>query len=785
MMKKLLRAMMPVLVLFISSNVASSMMEEVVVTAQKRSESLQDVPIAVNALTGDNLDDMGVLGSDDLTKIFPNLSMKATTSINSGFSIRGVGTNNFHITAQQAVGTYADEVSLASPFTSQFGLFDMERVEILRGPQNTLFGRNTTGGAVNFISRKPSPGEELNGYARVVAGNEGKLDGEFAVSFPISDNVAARLALQSVNRDGVFNNVITGKDIGDIERQSGRFQIAWEPTNSTEVLLNFHVGYNRSDRGPRKSVGYWQAGSPNIGTPGARGAPDCPVLSSISSKRFESANGCVTAINGLVFDPSTPDDWNDVRDVAPLTADVDFEGGFVKVIHDFDTLSLTSITSWDTIDVQFVENSSGTGVTHFYPGQEGDFEIFSQELRLTSLGDEDFRWIGGLYYSTEDDQLATIIRNGSDRTPPFTVVPSVAIDQDVEIFSAYGQVEYDFNDVLTLTAGLRFTRDEKDGVSISRVLAGTTTGFVGAPMAASDYVYNLAFLEAATAGGVGRCPPPVGGLPCILSFEVEQELEEWGGKVGLDWKVGESTLIYTSYSRGFKSGAFDTRALAAFFGNADKPVGPEFLDAYEVGVKTTLLQDSMDVSAAFFYYEWEDLQAFATDARGAPAFLNVPETELKGIEVEVKWSPADGWYLQGGIGWIDSEITDDGGLNSVKEGAPVSNSPEWTMSGLIRRELELDGGLLSFQTSFSYEDETNSSNADLLLQRIDSTFFINARASYLFGDAEQYEVAVWGENLTEEKTCAQLGDEGNLTNSITCLLNPGMAFYGVSLEYQF
>jgi len=758
-------------------------LEEVVVTAQKRAESLQDVPIAINALTGDMLDEFGVTDSDDLTNLYPNLSLKTYTSINSGFSIRGVGTNNFHVNAQPAVGTYADEVSLPSPFTSQFGLFDMERVEVLRGPQNTLFGRNTTGGAVNFISHKPDPDEGLNGYIRTIIGNEGKEDVEFAIGIPISDTFAGRLAVNTVNRDDVFHDVVDDENLGRIERHSGRFQLRWFASENTDVLFNLHAGYNRSDRTPRKAIGFWEAGSPNI-----LGAIDCPILRSGNPERFEKINNCVTVNNAgpaNAFNPSTPGDWNDVKDVANTASDVDFEGVFVKVEHQFENMALTSITSYDTVEVLFQSNISATGTTHFFPLQEAEYDVFNQELRLASTNESAFRWIGGLYYSNEEDILGTNIRTGFFGQPPFTTVPSVVVDQEVDIFSAYGQFEFDLTNTLTLTTGLRFTKDEKSGTSTARVLAGTDTGRVGAPVASPEKLYTIDFIESVTNAGAGLCPPPVGGLPCILSFDVEQVLEEWGGKIGLDWKFNDFSLGYISYSRGFKSGSFDTRALAAFAGTADKAVDPEFLDAFEIGVKTTLLDNTLELNAALFYYEWQDLQTFATDTNGAPAFLNIPETELIGAEIEIKWAPGKGWFVQGGIGWTDSEIIDSGGLVSAKEGAPVSNTPEFTLSGMIRKEFQLENGLLSLQTTFSYADETNSSNNDSPFQRIDSTFFVNARVSYQFGEEDQYEVALWGENLGEEKTCGQVGDEGNLSNAVTCLLNPGMAFYGVQAEYRF
>ena len=622
---------------------------------------------------------------------------------------------------------------------------------------------------------------------RAKLGNEGRSDAELGVGFSLSDTVAMRVAGQTVNRDGVFFDLVDNEETGKIKRSSGRLQLLWEASEATEVLFNLHAAYNRSDRGPRKVLGFWEAGSPNIGTPGNRGAPDCSLLTSSSTDRFEGPNNCVSAVGGTVINPSTSD-WNTVYDAANTIAEVDFEGAFIKVDHDFGAITLASISSYDTTQVRFLENTSSVGVAGFFPGQDAEYKVFSQELRLASNSDSNFLWIAGTYYSKEDDILATVIRNGADETPPFTVVPSVSVDQTVEIFSLYGQVEFDLSNALTLTAGLRYTDDSKEGTSTARVIAGTDTGRVGAPRASDDFFFDLAFVENVTADpSTGQCPPPVGGLPCVLGpTPVSQDLQEVGGKIGIDYRFNDDVLAYTSYSRGFKSGAFDTRALAAFAGNADRPVGPEFLDAYEIGVKSTLLDGVLELNASLFYYEWEDLQIFGVDPDGGVAFLNVPKTELSGAEIDIKWAPGAGWYIQGGVGFLDTEITDTGTLNNVVLGASLDNSPELSASGVVVKEFELNSGLFSLQVDFSYTDDAVDGLTNNPIQQHESTLFWNARASYAFGNERQYEAAIWGENLGEEKQCkggARLN--GTLSNNVGCNINPGIAFYGVSFQVDF
>ena len=772
-------------------------LEEVVVTAQKRAESMQDVPIAMNAVTGDQLDALGIQDTDDVIKMFPNLSLQASHPMNTGVTIRGVGTANWHITAAQSVGQYMDEVSLFSPYTSQLSLFDMERVEVMRGPQNTLFGRNTTGGAVNYISRKPTLDGESDGYILTNIGNEGRIDVEGAVSLPLGENVAVRIAGQTVNRDGIWDNLFNGEKMGELERQSARINLLFAPSEATEVLVNGHYGRNRSGRTPYLGIGFWDPNGSSVSN-GAivdnLGAPtiDCASVLNGGSGQFDRPSNCVTLnpFTGGQAVVAGAGDWHKTYDAAPDVAEVDFAGAFVRISHEFSGVSLVSLTSYDELTSEYNETlsniPSGFG---FMPGQSGDSKVFSQELRLASTTDGSFRWIAGGYYSKDNSDLATIIYRTDNAGAPFGIVPSIAIDQEAEILSAYGQVEFDASDKLTFTLGLRYTDDSKEGTSVARVAAKTDTGSPGGtPLGLSTYLDLDGFnaITTAAADGSRPCPPPVGGLPCRTDIPVEQDLKEWGGKISADYRINDDTLIYASYSRGFKSGAFDTRALAAFVGTADQPTDPEFLDAFEVGFKSTLADGNLDLNGAAFFYLWEDRQAFDVDELGRVAFLNVPESELAGFELEAKWAPTETLYVQLGLGYLDTEITDGGTLVTVTEGAPLPVSPEWSFSGLIIKSFVVGDNTLSLQTDFAWRDRYISNTSGQKRYEVEESFQINARATYTFGEADQYEVALWAENITEEKICGIIGDNGTLNYQMQCgNPNAGMAFYGVNARISF
>lgn len=769
------------------SAASAAQLEEVIVTAQKRSESAQDVPIAINALAGDRLDALQIQDTDDLTKVMTNVSLQSKSSINSGLTIRGVGTGNWHITAQQAVGQYMDEVSLFSPYTSQLSLFDMERVEVLRGPQNTLFGRNTTGGAVNYISQKPNLDGEVEGYVLSNIGNEGKFDVEGAVSIPLGDKAAIRIAGQSIERDGLWDNLWDGSEMGDIDRKSGRAQILFAPSDDTEILANVHVGYNRSGVVPLLSVGFWDPNGYNIDANGRvinpNAAPDCPSVLGGKSGQFDSPSNCLALAPpwisgpGGTINPSTGD-WHKAYSASPDKGDVDFEGTFLKIRHDFESVSFTSITSYDELTVEYNQDNGGNIYGQsFKPGQSGEQKVFGQELRLTSLTDGPLQWIAGIYYSDEEADLATIIYRTDPGGAPFGIVPSVAISQDVEIWSAYGKVDFDVTEAFTVSVGLRYTQDEKEGDSVARVFAKTDTGalpaFGGVPEPINSY-WSLDHIN---------------GLPNSLvnvTTPVEQNLDEWAGDIRFSYHVSDDMMLYASYAHGFKSGAFDTRALAALSSppTADQPTEPEFLDAYEIGFKSTLQDGMLELNGAVYYYEWEDMQAFGTSANGSPGFINLPETELQGFELEFKWAPSDSLYVQGGVGYTDSELVDVG-IQDAVEGAPMQGAPEWSVTGLITKTFQIGENELALQADAKWQDEYYGNLDGERRAMTEAVTLLNARVSYIFGDMDQYEVAAWAENITEEQYCLQIEDQGALNYMQQCLPNAGMAFYGVNLRANF
>ena len=775
--------------------VVQAAIEEVIVTAQKRSQSVQDVPIAINTLAGDMMDALGVSDTDDIETLYPNLSTKETSSYNSGFAIRGVGTNNYHISGQQSVGTIIDEVAAVSPFISTIGVFDMERVEVLRGPQNTLYGRNTTGGAVNFHTRQASTADEFNGRFSIGAGNYGAVNFEGAIGFNLSDTVAARIAVMDDSFDGAFKNIVTGNDFGQKDKSGARLNLVWDASDKTAVTLILATGEAEGDGDLRR----------NVGNLSSDGATPCPAFLEGETANIGGRTNCWSKLTAkqvagneyltdqlaagnsdfIIANPNTVTNTSDPYLVNYSSKwgktyvnekedfyKAEFDGVRIKLSHDFENMQLFWVSSYDTT---YVKGGLPNDLSGFAAFQEGDWEVFQHELRLVSDSDGAFRWMGGFYYSDQESEEDTwVFRSDSGVAGGNGISPGIFIDSEYDAWSVYTQVDYDLSDEWSLTAGIRYTDDK---------LEGDTRKFVCIPgqhngaTVDGTSTYNRGYREA-------NCIDISAGL---VDPNPTQELSEVGWKVGLNWNPNETTLVYASVSEGFKGGAYDNRALD----NGSSPIGPEFLTAYELGVKTDLLDSTVQINASIYFYEWEDLQLFVVDDTGGPAQVNVPQTELKGLEVEVKWSPTDELYVQAGIGLSDNEIKDVAGLPlnlGIREGFEITNAPDSSATMLVVNTIPVGASEIILQASYHYSSEyffvLNNSDSRA---KADSVSKLNARIAYNFGEQRQHSIALFANNLTQERGCVTLiaGLPGGQNWGCSTDSDGGETLWGISVKTDF
>lgn len=743
-------------------------LQEVVVTAQLREQSSQDVPISMQAFDGDALRNLGVHDSQDVMALLPNASVTPQGGSKYTYVLRGVGSNNYHLNDVGAVGIYLDDVGLNSPFQTGFSTFDLERVEVMRGPQNTLFGRNTTGGAVNYISRKPEVGAGFNGYLDADYGRYSQADIEGGLGFALGDSTAVRLSAVSNTRDGVFHDLVTGKATGNTDRQAGRAQLLWTPLDSLNVLFNVHGGRSHSQPSPVKSVGMQDPDDVMASCPVppdqllALNNPDC--------------------VDSLGFNHQYTS-WEDVYGGTTPHEDVNAVGGSVDMTWQVGGVRLTSLTAHDNMRVRYNEDTDGSPTLGMQFNQQGRYDQWSQELRAQSADDQAWRWIAGVFYFNEDADYATVVRRIPDPFAPsgpdmFNIVPNTIVSQKDEVYSGYAQTDYDLLDSLTATVGLRYTDESKTGSNAASVRCAGPVG--GPPFCPS--VPDNQFIGF-----------DVTSLPALNELPVESldaDFHEWGARFALDWKLTDDAMLYASASRGFKSGGFSIAALQALQGLAAQPVESEILWAYETGLKSMWLEHRLQLNASVFYYHWTNLQSFQAlfdpDAGTAvPQLVNIPTAAARGGEIEMQWLPGAGWVLGGGIGLLHTEIRDAGAVLGVTNGNKLPNSPAVTFDGVISKDFALGPGTLRLQVDGRYKDDVtyDLGNARNLSQA--GYWMLGARSSYRFGEHGRYEVGVWGENLTGSKYCEAMYSLEGLVNSLGCQANLSKPTYGASVVLHF
>lgn len=786
----------------------SPLLEEVIVTAQKRAENVQDVPISMQAFTADELQDARVGELTDIARMAPNLNVVVQNAMSQHIVIRGVGTNEFFGNAPSSVGLYMDEVTMNSSYMSTLGLFDMERIEVLRGPQNSLFGRNTTGGAVNYITHQPKVGGETEGYALLTYGRHNLAEVEGGVTLPMGNQAAARIAGIYHSRDGIWNNLDSGdRHYGDQERYSLRATFAWEPSEGTRFTFSAHHARDDSEAQPQKVAGAL------INSPPLRINDIAPATRNIDWTNGSGAAGLVN-IEGI--DHHT-NGWNDVYTGGSQRADLWVDGGYLKIQHDFGSVSFTSISSYDRTHAWYEEDNTANGnrtvnTDVLIIDMDQEYKQLTQELRLASDdGEARFRWIAGLYYLKEDALLAQNIRFGSNGfpgahpsavgiTPPslFDIIPnpyqntvSFSIsDLEDQSISAYGHTDYEFTDRLTLTVGLRYTRDDKANPSY---YAGAfdKTGRSPATYYDRELVERLA-------AGLPACLPKTN--PAYIPFtrcantnrsRPDLETDQVGGKIGLQYHVTDDFMLYGGYSRGFKSGKFDMEFLhtddTPF---PQRPLDPEILNTFEVGFKSTFAQAFL-LNAAVFYNIWKDQQVFNVGVNG-PEFFNLPESKIYGAEAEFEWVPSRDWLIRGSLGYLHTEITDVTGIDfdlrqgDFQKGHELPLAPELTGNAGVERTFAFATSSLVLRVDYRYQSSSKVKySPQVPIDEYESRAEVNARASFIYGENDRYEIAAFGNNLTDEKYCVEIQDLRGVSGSFYCVPNDGLAQYGLQARLRF
>jgi iron complex outermembrane receptor protein len=684
--------------------------EEVIVTAQRRTQNVIDVGIAVAALSGQALSDRRIQELSDLDGELPNVAVKdQIPGAIPVISIRGVGLDDFSSTNNPAAGVYVDDVFLSSLALMSSNFFDLQRVEVLKGPQGTLYGRNSTAGAINILSAAPQNYFE----SRVSAGygNYQRFEGDAMLNLPLGSNAAFRIAAHTIQQnEGFWTSRLVG-NIGRVNIWEGRAQLAWD--FNPDWRLNFKVEGERS----RSEMGQGQFfGTVNYAT----GTPPNFTCNPILAGHIDNTQ--CTDVFGYTNTSTNPfvGDWEHPHP----QYDIDELGETLHLTGNLGFATLTSITGYVDFSRNFYIDSDATPLREFEFNQRDKIHQFSQELRLT--GDTGtLNWILGAFYSHDNVKVNT----PGYLDDLFGTEVLITADQTTSSGAAFANGEWKLTDRLSLVTGVRYTTESKD-------YAGGTLD--KNPFGASFLINPF-------------CPGPA--LPCQLSYvDTRIDAHFWSWRVGLNWHPDDDTLLYASASRGQKSGGFFSGITLA---NAQlAPYRPEQLTAYEIGVKYRLPAARLHAEAAAFYYDYSDLQTFIRVDLGpisVQALGNVPSAHVEGIDASLDWNITHALTLQAGLGLLSTEL---GAFTTVAgpvpKGHDLPNAPGVSFEGRAIYEWSLGSNMfLRAQAGAEYaEGSFKDALNDPVIASQDHWVY-DARLA-LGSEDGNWELALWGQNLTNE-----------------------------------
>lgn len=640
----------------VSAQAQQSVIEEVTVTAQKREQNMQDVSVAVSAFSGDAIDRMGFEEGLDITQQVPNMSFFAIfgEASSPSVSLRGISLVNFSDSWESPVSIYVDDVYRGNPAGSAIQLFDLERVEVLRGPQGTIYGRNTTGGLVHYVSRKPTETFEAKFSASV--GNYGETIAQGAVSGPLVDGVRGRLAVKRTKNDGWQTNPVDGRKLNETDSLGYRGQLEFDVGRTGMFLLNVH-----GSEADQASVGFSHMGYLD---------PD-DLSQTCSVKRIQNGE-CSSNTFGFTGAEAVNGQY-DPEHVATgasegLNTTIDTFGVSGRYTMDLsDDITLTSVTAYEELDKFLQDDGDGTEVVWFDEQYAVDAEQYTQELRLNGSG-LDSNWVTGLYLYKDDRGLITQTPTTADAGVFGGYFHEEYVSLKSESWALFGQYEYDLTPQLTGIFGARYTEEERDFSQRSPV---------------SFYT------------------PRVEGTGDLSESALT-------GRIGLDWRPREGTLVYANISTGFKSGGFSGSYNASEAALA--PVNSEDAINYEVGLKTAWADGRFRLNASAYRYDIEDYQAqvFLTVETGS-VITNAGDVTGVGAELEFTARVTDNFELIAGLGLLDTEFSSSqvfnvAGDTYTLDGNELPSAPSTNTNLVARYYIGLgDAGELALQADYTWQ----------------------------------------------------------------------------------
>lgn len=800
---------------------ADTAVDELVVTANRREQALNDVGMAIQAFGAEQLESLRVTNVQDLSSVAPSFSVSRSYQGVPTFTLRGIGFNTINMSATSTVGTYVDEVAYAYPMMLSGPVFDLERVEVLKGPQGTLYGRNTTAGLINFVTQKPTKDFEARGVAEF--GNYETYNFEGMVSGPLTDNLQGRISFRKeTSNQGWQKSATRNETLGEVDRYGIRGSLAFQPTDALSIDASVSYWSNTSDTLAAQAIGFTPGTTPPPAGTGAAGnfnAPGLPAF--IASQKWSNdtadwapASRRTSTVGGV---PGID---------KPLEEDSTFLAGKLNVSWDInDDLTLVSLTSFNKIERRGVMDWAGAPYNVLIQAADGEIESFAQELRLQG-GNDRVTWLVGGYYGKDDivDTNQTLFRDNANvrlfqfltttliGSPTNANLPGgqalnggYTLAQAANTFQTYrddGKIEtttasifasadWTLTDTLTLTTGLRYTQDKQDANVCSRDVNGSMLPNLNLTNKALYFARygGVVITDNVVENGCSTTRIDWDNMTATRG-EVITSLDEdnvaW--RLALNWNASDDVLLYGSISQGAKSGGAPVNTASLYEQNL--PVKQETLLSYEVGVKAGLFDRRVQANVSAFYYDYTDKQmsTFNPDAlyTALARLQNIPESLAYGVDGELTWRVTDNFTAIGAATFLHTEIkgfvgTNGSGLPQDYDGAAFLYSPEFTGSLTFVYERDLSDGMgLKATLNGRYQADSQADLEGNPLYEIPAYGLLNGSLGITAKEGN-WEASLWARNLTDEYYWTAVASNAN-----TVVRFPGQPrTWGVSLTMRY
>ena len=723
----------------VAQGTSAGALEEITVTARRREESLMDTPVSITAFSAQDIQDRQIFRSHQLAESTPNLHYRTQvegTSHASLVFIRGVGQSDFIPSVQPGVGIYVDEGYVATSTGSLTEILDIESIEVLRGPQGTLFGRNTIGGAIVITSKKPD--DVFAGDVEAIIGERNLRQAKASINIPLSDTFFAKISALYRAKDGWVETPLIPDDdeLGSEEITSGRLALRWMPSDSLTVDWNVFATHRESDGTPRIVVNY----VPTANQVGPWNNVVVPTLNAVAGTTLGPVTDELYAVGeGSYTNFAT----------YHLRSDADVVSSALTIAWDItDNMQLKSITNWRTLESidGFDDDSSPELLTHRIDLFDGD--QFSQEFQLSGTAfDGRMNWVGGLYHFEEETENINPVIFAF-----FGIISGSHVDNKSD--AAFGQFTYDFTDQFALTLGARYTDERLDSIVddriqyLSELFDQSCQGpCPGINPALTNAEYDFHGRKGGFEGFPGYraipAPPNAGAFNVMPNRVFDADNDDIEPYLNLAYQWNDALMTYVSYSEGFKGGGFTQRIPP---GRVVQSFFPEKAHVYELGAKYESLDNRFRLTGAVFYNDYTDLQvAVSTELGGG--LENASDAEIKGFELEAVAAVSESFTLSGGIGYLDGEYKDIDPAVTFDPNNEMPSISEWQLNASAVYTTNVGDGALRARLDWSYSSEyyTDANNFNIT----PSYDVWNGSITYVPGSGN-WEVSLQARNLTDE-----------------------------------